>query len=104
MHYSGTNYSCRKEPRVLPSGSTVFHVQISLAGFARVLGAHENLSAWSEVAKGRDRFENVVVDGRIILICMHVLMAKCVEFLTGVKWLRIGFSGDFRHEHGNQLF
>jgi len=64
-----------------------------LAGFAIVLGVHEKLSAWSEVAKGRDRLENI--DGRVILIRMLVLMAESVEFLTGISWLLIGFSGDF---------
>jgi hypothetical protein len=56
-----------------------------LAGFAIVLGVHEKLSAWSEVMKGRDRLENVVVDGRVILICMHVLMAESVEFIDWNK-------------------
>jgi hypothetical protein len=65
-----------------------------LAEFAVVLGVHGKLSAWSEVAKGRECLENVVVDGRVILMCMHVLMAKGVEHLTGESWLRIGFSGD----------
>jgi hypothetical protein len=45
--------------------------------------------------EGRDRLENAVVDGRVIVICMRVLMARSVEFLTGVSWLIIGFSGDF---------
>jgi len=58
-------------------------------------GVHEKLSAGSEVAKGRDRLEAVVLDGRVILICMHVLTAKGMELLTGESWLMIGFSGDF---------
>jgi hypothetical protein len=58
-------------------------------------GVHEKLSAGSEVSKGRGRLEAVVVDRRVILICMHVLMAKGMEYLTGVSWLIIGFSGDF---------
>lgn len=66
-----------------------------MAGFAIVLGVHEKLSAWSEFAKGRDRLENVVIHGRVILICTHVLMTKSVEFFTGVSWLIIGFSADF---------
>jgi drug/metabolite transporter superfamily protein YnfA len=62
---------------------------------AVVLGVYEKLSAWFDVAKGRECFENVDVVGRVTLICMHVLMAKGVEYLTAVSWLRRGFSGDF---------
>jgi hypothetical protein len=34
---------------------------------------------------------------------MHVLMAKGMEFFTGVSWLMVGFSGDFG-EHVGKLF
>jgi hypothetical protein len=88
-------YSWRKEPSALPYSATVFHVWISWAGFAIVLGVHDKLSAWSKAVQGRGHLENLVLDGRVILMCMRVLRGEGVEFLTGVTWLRIGFSWDF---------
>jgi hypothetical protein len=46
---------------------------------------------WLENMKGRDNFENLGTDGRIIL--KWILRKKGEMTWTGCTWLRIGTSG-----------
>jgi hypothetical protein len=50
-----------------------------------------NVTFWSENQKGRDKSEDLGVDGEIIL--EWILGKECGKLWTGFIWLRIGTNG-----------
>jgi hypothetical protein len=58
-----------------------------------------HIKFWQGSLKERDYFEDLGVDGRIIL--KRILEKWNVEECTVFIWLRVGTRGDF-FEHGNE--
>jgi hypothetical protein len=59
-----------------------------------------HIKFWQGSLKERDYFEDLGVDGRVIL--KRILKAWNIEEWIGFIWLRVGTRSDF-FEHGNEF-